>query len=58
MTAGENQTQPQIMVVGDTHANPVSVTFDSEGSKLSGTLYIPPEHMPGTPVPGIIVTGS
>jgi fermentation-respiration switch protein FrsA (DUF1100 family) len=47
-----------IMFVVGTHANTLPVTFESDGSQLSGTLFIPPEHTPGTRVPGIIVTGS
>jgi fermentation-respiration switch protein FrsA (DUF1100 family) len=39
-------------------ANAISVSFDSEGSLLSGRLYLPPEYAPGMRVPGIIVTGS
>jgi uncharacterized protein len=39
-------------------ANARSVSFDSEGSQLSGTLYVPPAHTSGTQVPGIVVTGS
>src|SRR5262245_14202956 len=44
------------MADGQTSALPV--TFDSEGSRLAGNLYIPPEQMPGTRTPGIVVTGS
>jgi fermentation-respiration switch protein FrsA (DUF1100 family) len=39
-------------------ANATAVSFDSEGSLLSGRLYLPPHYTPGTRVPGIIVTGS
>src|SRR4029453_19417573 len=35
-----------------------SVTFGSEGSRLSGNLYFPPQYEPGTRLPGILVTGS
>jgi uncharacterized protein len=42
----------------DNRANAIAVTFDSDGSLLSGTLFIPPEYTPGTRVPGIVVTGS
>jgi hypothetical protein len=39
-------------------ANVLSVSFESEGSRLSGNLFVPPECTPGIPVPGIVVTGS
>jgi fermentation-respiration switch protein FrsA (DUF1100 family) len=38
--------------------NALPVSFDSEGSRLSGNMYVPPEYTPGTRAPGIVVTGS
>jgi hypothetical protein len=46
------------MTVADIQANAIPVTCESEGSRLSGNLYVPPDHTPGTRVPGILVTGS
>jgi hypothetical protein len=46
------------MTVADIQANAIPVTFESEGSRLSGNVYVPPDHTPGTRVPGILVTGA
>jgi fermentation-respiration switch protein FrsA (DUF1100 family) len=46
------------MTRSQTLANAIPVSFDSEGSLLSGRLYLPPDYTPGTRAPGIIVTGS
>ncbi len=44
--------------IQDSGSNVRAVTFDSEGVALQGNLYLPPDHAPGTRVPGVLVTGS
>jgi fermentation-respiration switch protein FrsA (DUF1100 family) len=47
-----------VMTVIDIQANALPVTFESEGTQLTGNLFLPPEHTARTRVPGIVVTGS
>lgn len=46
------------MTADESLSNAHAVTFDSDGVTLQGDLYIPPGDVPGTRVPGIVVTGS
>jgi len=48
----------EITGMRDTRAGVLAVTFESEGSRLSGDLYLPPDHATGTRSPAIVVTGS
>jgi fermentation-respiration switch protein FrsA (DUF1100 family) len=52
------QDTAPIVTTPDIGTNVRSVTFQSEGSRLSGNLYFPPQYEPGTRLPGILVTGS
>jgi fermentation-respiration switch protein FrsA (DUF1100 family) len=44
--------------IAQAQANALPVRFESDGSRLSGNLYIPPDYTPGTRIPGIVVSGS
>ncbi|MCR9136668.1 MAG: alpha/beta hydrolase [Alphaproteobacteria bacterium] len=35
-----------------------AVTFENEGATLSGTLYLPADHVPGSKLPMVVVTGA
>ena len=47
-----------VTTMDDVHITARPVTFDSEGSRLAGTLYVPPEQTSSSRSPGIVVTGS
>ena len=36
----------------------VPVRFDSDGVELAGEIYLPADYEPGTPLPGVVVTGT
>jgi fermentation-respiration switch protein FrsA (DUF1100 family) len=58
MRESHPESAPYEAITADARANAIPVTFASEGSRLVGTLYVPPERTPGTRSPGIVVTGS
>lgn len=36
----------------------VPVSFESDDAELVGEVYLPADHEPGTPLPGVVVTGT
>jgi len=46
------------MTAVDTPVTTIPVTFDSEGSRLSGNLFMPSARQSGARAPAIVVTGS